>query len=252
MEPSPIGERSRVLSLPTATEDDLRLAPSRATSSPAHDAPTCRDESDVSVFVRPAGPLEHPPPSLLCGMALAPAMAGSGRRDRLATSAMDDGNKDGRVAETRALELIVPEPSQCCMTAICAQNQHGARMDRPSDRVIARRRGALQSKGTGLADLPVRDAHAPPPAGSNGAASSTGLFVHDDSGPVSALQAQDFRHDRPRATGVARPCEVDVPNRPAAAIPSPRVATSEQPAFANSAVCRSGCVDHDDSAPVCA
>ena len=208
MEPSPSGERSRVISSPTATESELRPALSRATSIPASYAATCRDGSGVSSFVRPAGQFEHPPPSQLGSMALAPALASSGLPERLATSAMRDGKDVCRVAVPRARVLTVPEPSYCCSDAVCAQNMPFARMDRISDRLTARRRGIRQSNGKSLADLPVRVACVQPPAGPNGPALSTGLIVHNDCLPVSALEQQDVRHDRPAATDVARPLRV--------------------------------------------
>ena len=205
MEPSPIGERSRVLSGCSACGRRFQSAEARGITSPALDAPTCRDESALSLFVRPAGHVEHPPPSMLCGMVLAPAMAGSGLRERLATSAMQDGNDDGRVAVPRAHELTVPDPSQCCLEAICAQNLPDARMDRPSDGVIARRRGVLKSKGESLVHLPVSDAHAQSPAVASDAVSRTAPIVHDDSVHSPALIVQDLCHDRP--SYICRPAE---------------------------------------------
>ena len=252
MEPSPNGERSHVLSLPTTTQNAFRPASSRATPSPASDAPMGRDGFAVSSPDHPAGLVQPDAPSPQCAMPLVPAMAGSGRHDRLATSAMGDGNNRAPVVVTSAVPARACMQVEACISASCAQNVPHVQEDRPSDRVVARRRGAQHSQGTALANLPIRGAYAQQPARPNGAASSAGCVGQDDSGPVCAHKAQGVQNDRPRASVVSRPCDADVPNRTDIANPSPRGPISEQPACSNSAPRRSGSVDQYDSGHVCA
>ena len=121
--------------------------------------------------------------------------------------------------------------------------------DRPSGRVIARRRGARHSKGKALANPPIRGAYTPHPARPNGAPSSAGCSLHNDSGHICALKAQIVQHDRPRATDVARPRDPDVPIRTALADQSPRAPIAECLAFASGAASSAGRLEHADLGP---
>mmetsp|Transcript_13775 Transcript_13775/g.29829 ORF Transcript_13775/g.29829 Transcript_13775/m.29829 type:complete len:217 (-) Transcript_13775:66-716(-) len=155
---------------------------------------------------------------------------------------MVDGRNYGSSVGARAAETNASEPSQCCIPASCAQKVHVAQQDRPSDRVIARRRGAQRSNCTVLANLSPRDSQSESSARSNGAACSAGRVGEYDSRPVCAHQVHDLQHSRPRVSGVARPCGLDVQNCADAVFPFLRDTLDESAASACSVVSSEGCV----------
>jgi len=101
----------------------------------------------------------------------------------------------------------------------CTQTVQTPQHDRPNDRVVARRRGAQRPNSAALANPSPHGSQCDSPARPNGAAISLGSLGKYDSMHVCTQQMYGMQHGRPRASGVARPWDLDVHNRADAVYP---------------------------------
>mmetsp|Transcript_13879 Transcript_13879/g.30105 ORF Transcript_13879/g.30105 Transcript_13879/m.30105 type:complete len:284 (+) Transcript_13879:331-1182(+) len=137
-------------------------------------------------------------------------------------------------------------PMQCCIPCSSAHEMHDAQLDRPSARVIARRRGAHQTDRTDLVFPSSRDAYATPAACANGAVNSAGGVSHHDSQHPCAQKMHDVQQHRPSARVVHRRRGAHRLHRTVLAFPSLRGLYAAPSSCANAAVSSASCISHYD------